>query len=580
VVIDDIINDIRGIAKALESSQTNFDDLQTKALLIIENLISDGFIEKDKDQIALSDLGNRLITESHTKIELLHDRFKISLKNRISNFTTNAKSIERVCNAAYAFLSDSIKHRSIGMLLSSGNITVHSKFHLTAILQNLPAFHSLLKNEEEAIYLNKLILLLLSEPNSTEKQFIGLTSQAQFGIHMLGIDESLIKHRLAEIKSTLFILDSSSLIPYIAANCDGHEPAKHLLASLINNNASSITTELLCEEVAEHARYAYGKVDKTTGQANTTTLASVTGQNGVKSNAFIEGLLENMRMGKVGNLFDYIKMIIKAPSLKNSDNVKKLLISKGLTVPDIKSFTGFIDAHYAEKDIYKEQIKTKRISIGNYRHERQVEAEGEVLLIVDMVRNGCYSLNGKKFNNAYFVSNTRIIDQITKSNRNVTMRADAVIHWFNTIQPFDSNEVSYLADCLAWELAERGLSIVSRTKIISVFGPLINASKHQLEEEQIRHRELIAERFGENGARAFNDVPDIYLPIVMEATFTDLAKELAKKLEEERKLRETIQNGKKMDEKAYAELSELKAKEARRIYEARLKARKGGKGKK
>ena len=196
------------------------------------------------------------------------------------------------------------------------------------------------------------------------------------------------------------------------------------------------------------------------------------------------------------------------------------------------------------------------------------------MVIVDNIRNCTFSLNGRKFSNAYFISNTRLIDQLSSSGRNVTMRADSVIHWLNTVQPFSTQELAFLADCLSWELAAQNLTIINQSKISTAFNPLIDASKQNLQVEIERHREFVAEKYGANPSEAFSDVPDIVLPIVMDSLNAQLADHLHKQLEAEKALRIETQKKLRMDEKDYKHLSELKAKESHRQFKARSKARK------
>ena len=184
----------------------------------------------------------------------------------------------------------------------------------------------------------------------------------------MGFDESTLKIRQKEISSTLFLLDSSTLIPFLAVDCYGYESAKYLVKALRKASAFVVTTSLLAQEVAEHARYAYGQIDHTTGNTNLDTLASATGKYGVKSNAFIEGFLENLGLGKITTFFDYVSRILDAHSLKRDQDIENLLTKKTIQVINLELYSGYTLIHLSERDQHKEEIKKCRVEKGSYKH--------------------------------------------------------------------------------------------------------------------------------------------------------------------------------------------------------------------
>jgi hypothetical protein len=61
-----------------------------------------------------------------------------------------------------------------------------------------------------------------------------------------------------------------------------------------------------------------------------------------------------------------------------------------------------------------------------------------------------------------------------------------------------------------------------------VFGPLIDASQENLDSELLRHRELVAEVYGEDASRAYADVDPLDAPLVVSTSNAQRAAMLAR----------------------------------------------------
>jgi hypothetical protein len=64
-------------------------------------------------------------------------------------------------------------------------------------------------------------------------------------------------------------------------------------------------------------------------------------------------------------------------------------------VTDLRSWSGFTDQLWEERDRLQEQIVEGRQKRLTYRHERQVKAEAEALIIVEHCRDGSFALDDK-----------------------------------------------------------------------------------------------------------------------------------------------------------------------------------------
>ena len=101
----------------------------------------------------------------------------------------------------------------------------------------------------------------------------------------------------------------------------------------------------------------------------------------------------------------------------------------------------------------------------------------------------------------------------------------------STITPCSPDELRFLCDRLFGELSERGFAIVDKSRLQTVFSPLIDASKSKLQEELARHRTLIAQRYGERAEEAFSQVSDLDASTVMHSFYAQRTEELELRLE-------------------------------------------------
>ena len=167
----------------------------------------------------------------------------------------------------------------------------HRPYHMVGLLQALPEFMSQLSTNEEAIALVQLILGTLARPSDLESRYVGLALQARFGVDLLGYSPDVLQARVRELSRTLFLIDSTTLIPLLARSSEAHSAANLLIDQLKAVGSTVATTSLLLLEVTEHAQWALSHVESNNGLLTTGTFVTATGRAGSRSNAFLEGAL-------------------------------------------------------------------------------------------------------------------------------------------------------------------------------------------------------------------------------------------------------------------------------------------------
>ena len=133
--------------------------------------------------------------------------------------------------------------------------TSFRSYHMVALLQSLPQFMKQLKGPEEAIGLGKLVEGVLANPTDIESKFIGMALQAQFGVHILGYDPPTLQARARELSGTFFLVDSSTLIQFLARSSNTYNSARMVIERLRQIGCGLATTALFVEEVVEHINW-------------------------------------------------------------------------------------------------------------------------------------------------------------------------------------------------------------------------------------------------------------------------------------------------------------------------------------
>ena len=535
---------------------------------VIDKLISNTVPMIMKDQkdraVNLSPTGHELVKQHTATAQRLFEQFSSSLTTRaMTIFPGDSVASIRIAKAAECFLKDCIDRRSLGvaMLRSTTRVDIHS-FHMTALMQSLPDFMKQLNSQEEAIALSSLVQGVLSAPSVAEEKYIGLCLQARFGVHLLGYDADSLKTRANELRNTLFLVDSTTIIPFLAISSIGNNAARRLIDSLKSMNSSIVTTDLLAEEAAEHARYALKKVENEQGRPSVETLKTLTGRAGERSNAFLEGFIVEAVKGNIFDFSTYLFQICGFPmrTVCSNEDIQSVLSKEKINCFSLDMWEGFDKTMWYERDERQAEIAKLRNERKTYKHERQVKAEAEALLTIKYLRDGVFKIFGQSVSNAFFISHTRIIDELSGYGTHITMRPEGILQWFATINTASVDELSILTSNLLAELAEYNLDIIDKSKLRIVFMPLIDASKEKLNDEIEKHRVLISERYGEQSVKAFSDVYDLSAPVVLESYYAQKAADLERKLLEASKAEKHA----KISEKERAELEQLRIEKKQR----------------
>jgi hypothetical protein len=564
------------IASQLDCSSAPSRQLLDSVLMaLVDEHLVEGISADGTTHLSLTDSGRTSLQDKSSQAELLLRQFLDSLRSRVaSRANISSASVQRVTQAAQAFLTTCIEKRSLGVAaLNATRRPDYQSFHMVALLQALPEHAQTLSGPDEAVHLIGVVRGVLGHPTDAERKYIGTAVQARFALHLLKLDPTSLETRLKEMTATCFLLDSSTLIPLAARSCRANAAATGLAQKILSLGAHLVTTPLLAEEVAEHARFAEKVVPSRGNSVREELLQAAQGRLSTKNNEFIDGLLAEIGRGDRGyDLQRYLDEVLgpaHAARRLTGDHISHTLRSLRVEVIGLDQWKGFAQEMWADRDAAQGDIEAKRRANHTFRHDRQVKAEAEALVIVRGIRATKLSSSTASPTYAYFVSQTRVVDEVEGGATPITMRPEFVLQWINTLTACDPSELALITDSLFAELAEKNLAIVDAATLTTVFSPLVAASKEQLEAEISKHRQILAHRYGEDGVNSFSDVADHEVPIVLSSIRAQEVDDLKDEVKHERELRRKAEQSATLDRKDKEELAKLRYEKKERNRRAR-----------
>lgn len=591
VGLDEIAVDLGERIRLLNAEGCAPEDPQRRIAVALDRLAGEGFIEftTDGSAIELTATGRDLVAGRAAQSARLRDQFGQSVLDRVLETAGELGGrASAVAEVATAFLEDTLGRRALGVaqVLFSSSRDI-GRFHIVALLQQLPEYLEQLGGQDEAIALVAIVQEMLAAPTEEEKRYLALVLQARFGAQLLGYDPRALAARIEELSRTLFLIDSTTLIPLFASGSTGFDAANLLVDSLLGVNASVCSTALLVEEVAEHARWPLeGGVIEKSGATSPETVAASQGREGYRRNVFLDGFVNTLADGDIGaNYLDYMyrecQCSIKSSLISVAESFIEKAEASGVKIVRFGEYEAFSPELWVERDNLQVAIAQRRKSSDTYTHSRQVKAEAEALIIVEEAKAGNSPFPVKEIRNAYFVSHTRILDQIRPAGYPVTIRPEAVMQLMSTVRGCAPEELQGLVDQLLWELSERDMALVDRHVMRRAFSDLISAAATELDEQFLINRARTAERYGAERHQAFSEKTIVDLPVFVRSYFAQEADQLRADLARERQLRQKEQEKADLTDKEKEELEKYRQRrrEKEASAERRKRALRSGQGK-
>ncbi|HEV2709892.1 MAG TPA: SIR2 family protein [Edaphobacter sp.] len=547
--------------------------------LSLKQLSEEGLIVSDAEsKFDLTPPGVSKVDERSVDATLLERGFIASLRARAQTALPSAtsESWEKIQDAAFAFFTECVRMRAVGVAKSLFRTSdANGEFHILSLLASLPNHMKRLAGADEALGLVRVVTDVLTHPSDKEGSFLGAALQAQFALVILGYAPELVKARVQLISQMAFIFDSASLISLLARGSEGNRSSVKLLSLVQTLGGTTICTGGLVDEVAEHARWVQNEIGHGIILSEK-TLRTMLSSSGSRSNLFLEGAVQELTAGAAFTSFDdYLNSIFSDArgSSCRPDVTAGALGRLGVPCFEPANFEGFEPEDLAEEEAFMKEIETLRKIRDTYTHTRQVQTEARVVIFIRLLRSGKYRISGTNYRDAFFISNSRVLDRLKDSTLPMTMVPAALHQWLMTLAPCEPFELRVLFDGLMLELEQRGYSIVNKNTVQRAFSPLIDLSRERLQEEVEKHRTLTASMYGQDSSEAFQNVTPLDSPLTLNSFYAQRAHRAESALVVERNAKEIARRTATISEKERNELARLRAEKAQRKIRNKSKKR-------
>ena len=452
--------------------------------------------------------------EAEAQLALTRDRFYNSLRGRVVERDPNLdeSARERVIDVGFAFLDELCRKRGLGVAqnLATSN-TEEASRRTVSLVQSLPDHFSTCAARDEAFEVVHLVADILTRPTEAEAMFLGLLCQASFGQHLVGASETLAKVDLDLISGTCYVLDASVLVRLLSEGNAVHKFMTNLIESLVTHGAILTTTSLFLSETAEHASWAADQVSRY-GEDSQQVIDVLHGRGEYSGNLFFSGFFLSSLPDS--NFTEYLRRMLGTDRIDRITNevIADRLTSLGIQSLSFSEWEGFDQSYFAIQEEIQEEIARRRFDMGTYRRPSQVEAEAEVAIIVDGIRRGNLRHPGAETQEAFFLSRTRVVDQLPKLERRICLLPEGLAQWLWSSQATSPRHAELVFQQLLWELAQGGVEFVDRATLLRRFSGVIEAAETNLKALISNRRESLVEKYGPDPDNAFKDADPLDLP--------------------------------------------------------------------
>lgn len=497
------------VLKNFTKGETNYGEAISQA---IEHLIQQGLVSEVSGKIRITGDGSSKVKEyqaiRETENDQAYGQFLLNLKNHYSNLTD--VQLQQCQELAEGVIVTSFANR--GSVVA--NKIYSGQSPRPGELSDVFGYISSKAVDIEDMGLRSAFVeamhQFLVEPSLPQRNYLASVSQGYFLYHFLGLDPKCCELRQNIFQRTLWLCDSSVILPLLATGCHNHDYAVELFQILAEKNALLYSTSKLLQEAWEHFDWALRFI-KTTGDDSPEFLRAALVKGSNKQNLFLDGYIRLSADGLVGTFNDYLDLLFPQGTIDQC-SFNKIIIRAGILVCDISELQGFAQEDWGDFEDAKTKIKFEREARGTYRSPLQVESEAEVWILVNNLRTGKYSMDGlDNTERIYFVSQSRIIDQVFQPDSVSTWTPEALYRYLSAL-PGKQTNPDLLQQCMLHEYYYAGISFIDKERYVRFFGRSIDAAKASFEKEKTSYINELEDTYTRDIGDAFDKTPDLEKP--------------------------------------------------------------------
>lgn len=479
---------------------------------VVSDLTNEGLIAEENGKVTITESGSSRVLELQTirktEMDQAYGQFMFDLKDNFGSISES--QIAQCKKLAEEVIVSSFANRGLVIAnnVFSGQSTRANE--LSDVFAEVSSKASEIENIDVRTAFIAAVHQFLVKPNSPQRKYLASVSQGYFLYHLLGLNPKFRDERKDVFDRTVWLCDSSVILPLLAVGCQNYEYAVELFKELVDENAKLYTTQNLLTEAWEHFYWAIKFMNgHDTKSLEFLRAALVFGS--YKQNLFLDGFIRMNADGEVNTFKEYINLVLDSNTVDQasfSNTVSRL----GIEQINISELDGYDVGDWGDIEWAKSKIKKVREERGNYRSTLQVESEAEVWMLLDHLQSGRYSKSDlNDVEKVYFLSLGRILDQVFNPQDFSTWTPEALYRYLSTLPNRELNP-DLLQQCMLQEYFYAGISIIDEFRYERFFGPNIDAAKASYQNERIEYIKELENKFIVDVDSDFESTPDLEKP--------------------------------------------------------------------
>lgn len=501
--------------------------------IALKKLQEEGAIKSLLDgSIELSPLGQELVLGSRKKFEIARDNFSAQV---VSDFAAAISGVSE--EAKKRFLEETIACANqifylrgveiAGSIFDSKQVSMVGGYDILRVIN-----HHATKFTDQAhsLLFMTYVQRLVSNPTSTQQEFLWHLSQAYFSYHALNLDPSCSRIQKELLAKNLFVLDSNVVIPLLAEGTFQHSAAKELFVLAGELKAKICITKKVVREVIRHARFA-AAVALREGTDSPTFLEASLGRGGFRQNLFIDGFIRLSQ--SISMTFpEYLDRVLGSDEPKRWEGFVEAALKKA-NIHLIDPERQFVADDVAKVQQSFEAIRKYRLHRGSYREDDQCYAEAEIDQLISLARAG-----GKidldvfaGVESVKFISQSKLLDNLERESRDDrrVARVWRPETYFRYLSCFSRAVPSkdLWQQFVSSDVYQAGVPIVDEAKYKKFFSGAIRQAGMDFETQKRTLERIGAAAFAEQATSDFDDTSVFDRPMFVESLEAHLERLIA-----------------------------------------------------
>lgn len=526
-------------------------------------------IEVADDVLSLTDAGSREIEDNESDAQLLRQKVETQTQVDCRREFPDASDahVNAFTRATIHGLDEAMKRRGLAIAACVFGGSEHDVRRDPDIFSTLHDSAAGLEEFTHRAFCIQYLTDAITSPTALMRDYLAALSQGHFAFHALGLHSGAARLRVDWLSQTVWILDSSVILPLLALNCYNHPYASDLFKRIRDLKLTVFTTKTLFQEVALHANWAqkcathYG-----TGSADFMMVALLRGE--YKQNLFIDGFVRSAAERPMLTFEAYMKeaLGVGSGSYDLDTAIEAALARHNVKTVRFSEWSGFDQLDWGEVPRWSDAIREDRETHGTFTRPAQCDAEAEVLILLLGEREGRFSALGNDGpKRAYFVTQSGVLRRVFPEGDCPVWSPEAFYRYlllFPTDVAWDSDAIY---EAIRSDLFLAGVPVIDELSYGKFFKPQVIEATLRFK-DAMQHFRSSEGRYLEAYTQVFDSLPELERPFFSIQVAWDLA-------DRERRRAESIEKKAPLTDKERGELQRLKADEAYRRDQAKHKRR-------